>query len=965
LTERNSQPQSFTLPTALLIAVAAGAAGLVVELVWMRLLSLAFGSASLAAGSVVAALMLGMALGSVAGARLARTSPVIHRWLGGSLLVLASGALSSSPVLRLLADWDLTGALLGGLYMIVCSMPMGATIPLLVAMTQPQEPRTAGRLYAVNTFGAAFGVLAVGFLLLPSLGNFKTAAIGGALLAVLGALALFRRGAPTQEASAPAQPLKPIERRILAAYFVSAFAAMVSELAWIRALTLSIGSSTYAFTLVLGVYIAGLGIGAALSSRLLHRIVSPQRTFGAIQLAIASTCLLALPLLGWMPEFFGAVLYDRISSLASFTAIVLAVAAVTLLPPAILVGTCFPITLRWLSEHSTPVRASGLTLAVSTGGSMVAALLGSFVLIPSLRIEPTLSVALMLHASVGAVAMSSALERRKLIPVMAALALLIVVLIRPPWDVRIVHSGPYIYGSRVLQSDPTGRRKERPLFVEDDHVASIAVMESVDGTRMLRIDGKTDASTTREDMVTQILSAHIPLMLHGNAQKVMIVGLGSGVTVGSALMHDPQSIDIIEISPAVVHASKFFDAHNGEPFKDRRVKLHQEDARKFARRMTDRYDVIVSEPSNLWIAGMAGLFTQEFYRMCEARLADDGIMCQWFHAYKMPQESFRDALATFHSVFPHVMLWELWVAGDYIVIGSKKPIVVDSEKIYRAISKPAIARDLDRIGTNTVGGVLSDFVATTEDLKPKLEGARLQTDDGMHIEFSAPLGFYGRETIAALRALPDVNADHLAPYVQGRKVAWAQSRMLVREGFKIRAVSKSPIEPMPYFIKALRLYPEDRQARWFLEFQAGQCIVFAEQRTETAPARALLDAIPPESLWYVDARLRVISLLLRDAAPPGALAEEYRKILAVSPGHEIAAAEVTNFLLSEKSLKEADEVTSKAVDRNPQSSRLRVLRGRVLAALGKHSEAKVEWQEALKLDPSGPWGKEAQRHLDK
>lgn len=958
-----NEDRSFTLPLASLLALVSGAAGLIVELVWMRLLSLAFGSASLAAGAVVAALMFGMALGSVAGARVARTSPVIHRWLAGALLFLALGGLTSSAVLGFLARWDAIGALLGGVYMIVFSLPMGAVIPLLVAMTRPAEPRTAGRLYALNTFGAAAGVLAVGFLLLPALGNFMTASIGAALLVALSALAIGRRGAPTREGSAAAEPVKPAERRILAAYFVSAFAAMVSELAWIRALTLSIGSSTYAFTLVLGVYIAGLGIGAALASRFMSRIESPQRTFGALQIAVASACLLALPLLGWMPEFFGEILYDRISSLGSFALIVLAVASVSLLPPSILVGACFPITLRWLSEHATPVRASGLALAVSTGGSMVAALLGSFVLIPTLRIEPTLSCALMLHASIGAAAMSLALPRRRLVPIFAALALLVVVLVRPPWDVRVVQSGPYIYGSRVLEADSGGRPKEQALFVEDDHVASIAVMQSVDGTRMLRIDGKTDASTTREDMVTQILSAHVPLMMHGGAQNVMIVGLGSGVTVGSALMHDPRRVDIIEISPAVVRASHFFDAHNGRPFEDPRVTLHLEDARKVVRRMTDRYDVIVSEPSNLWIAGMAGLFTQEFYRMCEARLAEDGVMCQWFHAYKMPEETFRDALATFRSVFPHVLLWELWVAGDYILIGTKKPIFVDSENIYRAMQKPAIARDLNRIGVTTVGGILSDFVATAADLEPKLAGARLQTDDGMHIEFSAPLGFYGRETIAALRALPDPNAANLSRYVRGRKVAWDQSRALVREGFKVRSVSRNPIEPMSYFIRALRLYPEDRQARWFLEYQAGQCIVSAERRTESNQIRALLEAVPPESNWYVDARLRLIALLIRDSAPPSAIAEEYRKILAVSPGHDIAASELTSFLLSDGALADADSVTSLAVERNPHSSRLRVWRGRVLSARGKKDEARAEWEQAVKLDPQGPWGKEAQRYL--
>src|SRR6185295_11844248 len=244
-----------------LAAAAAGAASLAVELVWMRILSLTFGSASIAAGSVVAALMLGMAIGSVIAAR--RPSAPLGLLLG----VLALLSALSSPILRGLGSLGGFSVVAASLFMIVASIPMGMFVPLLVARSGGDGLRAAGLLYACNTLGSALAVLVTGFVLLPALGNLKTLLAAAALLGLLGALFLKRGPATPAEPAAPAAPLPRAAKIILLVYGISAFAAMASEIGWIRALVLSIGSSTYAYTIVLGVYIAGLGIGSALSAR--------------------------------------------------------------------------------------------------------------------------------------------------------------------------------------------------------------------------------------------------------------------------------------------------------------------------------------------------------------------------------------------------------------------------------------------------------------------------------------------------------------------------------------------------------------------------------------------------------------------------------------------------------------------------------------------------------------------------
>lgn len=918
-----------------LAAAAAGAGSLAIELVWMRILSLTFGSASIAAGSVVAALMLGMAIGSAAAGR--GKAPALM----SLLLILAGLAAISAPLLHVLGLLGPVSVLATSVFMILASIPMGMIVPLLVARSEGDGLRAAGSLYAWNTLGSAAAVLLTGFVLLPALGNQKTLWSAAALLVVLG-LCFRRRAAapaPVGEAAVPT-PLPRAATMILLVYGVSAFAAMASEIGWIRALVLSIGSSTYAYTIVLGVYIAGLGIGSALAARMLSG-----RAFGALQILIAAACLVSLHLLGRLPGFFGRVFHDRVTSLASFTGTALASSALALLPPTILIGACFPVAVRWLGQHAAPQRASGLLLATATAGSMLGALVASFVSVPTTGVQGTLSMALFLHAFAGSFALSFLGARRRNWPALLSTAVLALLFLRSPWDVRAVQSGPYIYGDeRRGKEDP-----RKVLFAKDDQVASVAVFELPDGNRVLRIDGKTDASLSQIDLVTQLLTAHLPLAAHGKPDRIALVGLGSGMTLASCLKYDPAEVHCIEISPAVVRASHLFDAETGNPMEDKRVTMHVADARRVFRSIEGKFDVILNEPSNLWIAGMAGLFTEEFYRTCESHLAEKGLMGQWLHAYGVTDDTFRDAVATFQKVFPYVTVWEMWVSGDYLFIGSKTPYAVDVDLLDRRLATTKIGDDLRRIDVTGAGGLLGDLVATSEDLA-SLSGARIQTDDGLHLEFLAPLGFYGRKRMPPLSYLPPVNVEHVGKVVKGRKVEWAESRDFLRRGIRSVLENRPVAERLELFRQAIRAYPEDRQARLMLEDQVDQLAKKGEWAS-----------VPPESRLYADARLKIVAGLKKQGTAPGALIEEYRKALAAAPDHADALAGLAEALLSVGAVADADEISARAVGKRPDSARARLIRGKVYAAQKKPDDALGEWTAAVRLSPDSVYGKEADR----
>jgi spermidine synthase len=955
-----SAPPSRVLTLAL--AAGAGAGSLAVELVWMRQLSLAFGSASFAAGAVVAAIMLGMAIGSAASARIQTRSIRVDRSLGFSLLLLAVWATCSPGIFLGVGGYGTAGLFLAGAFMIAASIPMGTIVPLLVLWSGGGSAKTAGLIYAVNTLGSAVAILLTGFVLLPKLGNAQTLWTAAAALAVLAAVTFSRKRIAPAEPAAPApSPSPSLSSRdvaILVAYTASAFAAMASEIGWIRSLILSIGSSTYAYTLVLGVYVAGLGIGSAISSRWLASTSKPARAFGLLQFAIALSCIAAIWLLGRLPALFGRFFAGHITSLGSFAVAALVASLLALLVPTVLIGACFPVTLGWLGARVSQPRASGLLLAAATGGSMLGALLASFVSIPRVGTENTLLAALVIHLLTGSLVATFSSAGRRIWPMVATAGVLGLLVLRPSWDARVLQSGPYVYGSEIARG--------KKLFSRDDAVASVAVFELPDGNRVLRIDGKTDASLSGIDLVTQLLTAHIPLALHPKPERVALVGLGSGMTLASCLTHSPQQVDCIEISPAVVRASRFFDAETGKPLDDRRVKLHIGDARAVLKRSQEQFDVILNEPSNLWIAGMAGLFTREFYDTCRARLREGGLMGQWIHAYGITEDAFRDAVATFLESFPHATLWELWVSGDYLLVGSTRPYEITLDGLQRRLGEIDVARDLQRIGVTTPGNLLGDLIARENDLATMRLHARIQTDDGLHIEFSAPLGFYGRTRLPALAVLPPVRRESLGSMIRGIKVEWAEARALLREAIRKISEDAPPPESLKPLLEAIRKFPEERQARLLLDDQSEFAIREAQRAVkggQPAKAMELLEAVPAESRWYADARLRRIALLKRGSAPPHQLAEEYQRVLTVAPASEDAAAGYAETLLALQASEEADETATRALELHPDSPRLHLIRGRALAAQSKPQEAAAEWNETLKLDPKGPWGREADRLL--
>ncbi|HYS78836.1 MAG TPA: tetratricopeptide repeat protein, partial [Candidatus Dormibacteraeota bacterium] len=347
---------------------------------------------------------------------------------------------------------------------------------------------------------------------------------------------------------------------------------------------------------------------------------------------------------------------------------------------------------------------------------------------------------------------------------LAAAGLLSAALLVPPllpgWDPRLISGGAFLYGPIYRAAAGARgdlkeaiRRRGPILFSKEDGVSLVTVRRSPAGVLSLQLNGKTEASTGG-DMSTQLLSAHLPLLLHSSPADVLVIGLASGITLGAVERHPVRSIEAIEIAPGVVRAARLFDAWNQRALDDPRASVTIDDARSRLLVRRTRYDVITSQPSNPWVAGVSNLFTVEFYRLVRSRLKPGGLFCQWVQAYRLSAEDFRGITRSFLEVFPEATLWEESAGGgDYFLVGGDGPLRVDPDRL-RPARLPSVWDDLRRAGIEEEADLLSRFVTGPEGLRTLAAGARRHTDDTLYLETSAPLAMFRdtlREQTVALR----------------------------------------------------------------------------------------------------------------------------------------------------------------------------------------------------------------------
>ncbi|MEI7837378.1 MAG: fused MFS/spermidine synthase, partial [Planctomycetota bacterium] len=751
------------------------------EVVWTRLLRLVMGNTTHTITTVLVAFMGGLALGSYLGGRWAqrRGNPLrlfaaIQAAVAVYCLMLPWLIDATMPVYALLyrgtLGWPtllaVTRFVVCALLLIVPATLMGATLPVLSRFFVRSRRRvglSVGTLYAVNTFGAVAGVVGAGFWLIPSLGVRMTiwVACGLSLLAAGVSYLLSRRQGPPAEAGtgqpacenapapSPGESCPPtVVAAVLGGYALAGGAAMVCEIAWTRVLSLLVGSSVYAFSMMLTAFILGLALGSAAASRFVDRLVSPLRALACVEVLVGLSTLAVLPFIDHLPFYVTGWLSRTGEALWQWQAMQFAVMLGIMIVPTFLMGTAFPLVNRMVASGNRSVtRSVAAAYSANTLGCLVGSVIGGFVLIPWLGLQGTLCAAVAINVLVGAGLLLVARPARSAGRVVAAgVSVLLtfgVIAWMPTWDAAGMSFGPLVRANRSdpgVARDPEAMRKlaaaSTTLYYREGLTATVAV-QAYESNRSLIINGKPDASTG-SDMPTQELLAHLPMLLHPHPGRVLVIGLASGVTLGSAALHRADAFDCVDLSPEVVEACGFFRAWNYDVLHNPKVSILITDGRNHLA-LTDRtYDVIISEPPNPWVAGVSDLFTLEFYRACRGRLREGGIVCAYLEAYGVSDRDFRSVLGTFQSVFPNATLWRPSSGGDYLLIGSTGPLSIDHTVLESRMAQPAIAADLRRIGIATMPDLLSTQVMDAGAVARFASGAPIHTDDNALLEFSTP-----------------------------------------------------------------------------------------------------------------------------------------------------------------------------------------------------------------------------------
>jgi spermidine synthase len=848
-----------------------GATSLVYQVVWLRMLVLIFGHTVQAVTTVLAAFMAGLALGSFLWGRRAgqvRNPLRAYGWLEigiGVYGALMPAFLSMVPSLyaslgtRL--DAPMFGAIqflgMSGLLLIPTAF-MGGTLPLLSqALTRSETglARLVATLYAVNTFGAATGTALAGYMLLPALGNRATLALTAATNVMVGVLALWYGRRPLWNQSPPVLATTTDRemstaatgaeaggwgvRLTIAAIGISGAVSMVYEVAWTRALALVIGSSTYAFTAMLLAFLIGIAGGSAVYAwlRRASRRASPA-LFAAIQAAIGVAVTASILLFEQMPVLFLMAL--SWSTSPQFVQLVeLAISVGALLPSTLLIGATFPCALDVASRIRGPVGEQvGQVFAVNTVGAIVGAILAGFVLLPALGAHTSIKVGIVTNLLLATALLASAARLTPVIrwsAVGAALALAVGVSVVPHWDPHIMSSGPAIYAAGSLRW--TGRegferavRRSSLLYYRDGLTSTVSVHRNGD-TLFLRVNGKTDAGTGG-DMQTQAMLGHLPLLIHPHPERVLVIGLGSGITAGAVARHPIAHLDIVEIEPAMLAAARLFGGVTGNVLDDPRVRTVITDGRNHLLTVPDRYDVIISEPSNPWISGLASLFSVEFFHLARSRLRPDGLMTQWVQAYDLHPDDLRMIINSFRSAFPHTSVWGN-IEGDLMLVGQVAANPLDLVRIrQRYEGNVGLRQDLARVRIYDWPNLLGLFLLEEPGLGRLVGDAALNTDDRLPLEFSAPRTLY-LQTGASNRALLKRFRTAVVPEVTPESRAElerAEVRFGIGMGFSGQDL---PEEALGQLHEALRLDPRHAPSL----FWAG---AIALQRGHPAEALPLL-----------------------------------------------------------------------------------------------------------------------------
>ena len=844
-----------------------GSSALIYQVAWLRMLTLLFGVTSFAVATVLSSFMAGLAIGSYYGGRF------VDRWgrplLLFCILQLGIGAFAllfpllyeglSSTYVFLYQTWPtniyfsglIRFALSFGLLLIPTTM-MGATLPVVVKHFVRDRSRLGSRvgiLYSANNWGAVLGGLSAGFLLIEAIGVRETSYLAAAISMSIGIVAFFMHGhSPDAEpgtaredstvSGQEADTTYPryVIRVVLWVFIIEGFTSLAYEVVWTRILAGSlIVSTTYAYSLVVATFIAGLALGSLLIARFVDSRRDLLSWLAGIEVGIGISALLLLPLFSASDAF--ATLLGQPSSWSDWAGTTAVWLAILMLVPTTLMGSAFPLVGKiYTANLRERGRRIGQIGCLDTAGSIFGAFAGGFILIPLLGMQTSVLSLALINITLGMAVVVAhpdlLLSRKAVIAVLLAL----------------LAGGAYMLTPHTVVFQPWCIARGDITKGEGWHVvdyyegvgSTVTVSRTfADDAKLIQVDGSDVAGTGRPLETTQITQAHLPMLIYEaqngtQPERALTIGMGSGGTCWSLSRYDLEEIHCVELVSGILKmAKKNFREVNHDVFSDPRFSVYIQDARAFVRAADQQYDIIMDDSVHPGFQGNASLYSMDFFRQCRERLTEGGVMSVWMPIFLISTNDLKMIFRSFRDVFPHATLWRANndLNKHMVLIGTQEKLSLDFEKFRDRMAVPAIRDDLARVDLDDVYTHLNCFLLDEDALAEYCGDGPVHSDDHPYLAFSAARNFRRywnddpwMERVAEMRAF----GCTVLPYVTNlgeteEEVAYNTSRLSlefevanrINNGY-LAFLRRDFQDASREGMEAVSLNPDDKSARLLL-----------------------------------------------------------------------------------------------------------------------------------------------------
>lgn len=757
-----------------------GATGLIYEIVWTRFFTIAYGNTTYGVSAVLTAFMAGLGLGSyVFGRVIDRKKDYLLIYalleIGIALIALAMPQildLLQGVYARIYGEfpssiWLLQSVrtLLSFIILVIPTFLMGATLPVLTRFFVSHKSQIGSRvgvLYGANTLGATIGSFITGFFLIQAFGLRQTVYIAASVNLILAAIFLLVRQrldsksvleltgskpATNQDSDVHGDELSPRQIKILLICFaVAGFCSLAYEVLWFRLLVFHLQTTIYAFTTMLTTFLVGIGLGSVVSSAFLRKgstINKSWMMFFYIEAAIGVLGLLSI----WLFGSLGMLNTFLVDPFWKYVAVQFSAAAIIMMLPALLMGAAFPVVCRIVSNDAGKIGGTvGLVYAANTVGAIFGSFVTGFYLVRHFGTQDSLILIAMLNVMVAAMVLfyaprnthsAAATGVFKNVPNLALVMVLWVIVI----SITLLIPRNYIfeyYNVREKLHNP----KVTILHAEEGLESVTTVHQYPDGSRTISAGSINVAGTAFTHRTTQILQAHVPMLLHPDAREVVQIGFGSGETAHILTTYDNvERVDLVDISKSVLDTSaQFFKDINFDVVKHPKFHPYIMDGANYLRLTGKKYDVIMNDSIWPFYAGNSGLYTKDYFEAGRRHLKEGGFMTSWL-PLQIDPEDFKILLNTFHSVFPHVSVWVAMTHYNKhaLIVGSEKKIEIDMPRFVERYNRFA-RKDMQIIDIDSPIQLLNTFLMDEKTFGDEIDSAAIHTEDNPVLEFSLSRG---------------------------------------------------------------------------------------------------------------------------------------------------------------------------------------------------------------------------------